>query len=376
MSLIRGDARQIPLRDGVVQTVVTSPPYWGLRDYGTARWEGGDPACDHKTGRNARNDGNRNGEDGFAGNRNLEGHADMGAIYFRVSCGRCGAKRIDAQLGLEPTPEEYVANMVAVFREVRRVLRDDGTVWLNLGDSYATGTSKPSTNSPSVDVGYWRSQDGMGRRRIDGRECGLKPKDLVGIPWMLAFALRADGWYLRSDIIWAKPNPMPESVTDRPTKAHEYIFLLAKSERYFYDADAIREPHLGPPPSGGRSAHGYEERKWSDRTDGLARPPMTMRDREYNPAGRNRRSVWTINPQPYSGAHFATFPEKLVEPCILAGSRAGDLVCDPFIGSGTVGVVATRLMRRWVGVDLSYQSLSRERTRQRGFALLQLEGTA
>jgi site-specific DNA-methyltransferase (cytosine-N4-specific) len=324
MSLIRGDARQIPLRDGVVQTVVTSPPYWGLRDYGDAN-----------------------------------------------------------QIGLEPTPEAYVASLVAVFREVRRVLRDDGTVWCNLGDCYAGSWGAQSRehagkHAPNISALSANQVKAAQKRTATGslaRTPGAKNKDLLGIPWRVAFALQSDGWYLRSDIIWAKPNPMPESVTDRPTRSHEYVFLLTKQARYYYDAEAIKEPLALSTITDSRQRNEHYEprrvRNYGGRTDGYTTATGVLK---ASGDSRNRRSVWTINPQPYSGAHFATFPEKLVEPCILAGSRAGDLVCDPFIGSGTVGVVATRLMRRWVGVDLSYQSLSRERTRQRGFALLQ--GTA
>lgn len=217
-----------------VQCVVTSPPYWGLRDYG-----------------------------------------------------------IGGQLGLEKTPEEYVEKMVGVFREVRRVLRRDGTCWVNMGDSYWNG----------------------GTARITAPH--LKPKDLVGMPWKLAFALQADGWFLRADVIWAKPNPMPESVTDRPTKAHEYVFLLTKSARYFYDADAVREPHREPWRSGS-----HENRRMAKGGDGLAFTGWDYNRREYNPAGRNLRSVWTIASEPYPEAHFATFPRKLVEPCIRAGTSA------------------------------------------------------
>jgi site-specific DNA-methyltransferase (cytosine-N4-specific) len=213
--ILEGDCAGVlaKLDAGSVQTCVTSPPYWGLRDYGTAAWEGGDEACDHKQGV-ARQDAGRANVDGFNGSSAAD--SDKGAMNYRDECGKCGARRIDSQLGLEPTPEEYVANLVAVFREVKRVLRDDGTLWLNLGDSYA---SNPASGGIGQQEGgdHQRTPD-LGWRRPPG----LKPKDLVGIPWMVAFALRADGWYLRSDIIWSKPNPMPESVTDRPTKAHAY----------------------------------------------------------------------------------------------------------------------------------------------------------
>lgn len=297
--LLVGDCREIlrTLPDASVYCVVTSPPYWGLRDYGH-----------------------------------------------------------EGQLGLEPTPDEYVARMVEVFREVRRVLRDDGTLWLNLGDSYA-GSGK----------GAWANKDG-GQKEVyipdpDSPQAllpkvpdGLKPKDLVGIPWRVALALQADGWYLRSDIIWHKPNPMPESVRDRPTKAHEYIFLLSKSERYFYDADAIKEPtttaneaHLDP----GTNGLGGADRKTG----------ATTRRFGVDPQHRNARSVWTITTRPYPGAHFATFPPELAERCILAGCPRGGTVLDPFAGSGTTGMVATGHGRHAVLIELNpaYADLIRDR---------------
>ena len=248
-------------------------------------------------------------------------------------CGKCGATRVDSQLGLEPTPEEYVANMVAVFREVRRVLRSDGTCWVNLGDSYNTSPPGNKPNTTALSSGLPNSIANQEMRRsaqagIDKTKAtGLKPKDLVGIPWRVAFALQADGWYLRSDIIWSKPNPMPESVTDRPTKAHEYLFLLSKSPRYYYDADAVREPHADPnvvdgvyqnPKAVARPGYVANTQGWVG-NDGKPGGLVTTH-RDYNPAGRNLRSVWSIATQPYPGAHFATFPEKLVEPCVKAGT--------------------------------------------------------
>lgn len=296
--LIRGDARALPIAAGAVQCCVTSPPYWNLRDYGVA-----------------------------------------------------------GQLGLESTPDAYVQSMVAVFREVWRVLRDDGTLWLNLGDSFNAynGGAGPSTSlsrgaqtteRPDLPTGY-------------GLRCkALKPKDLVGIPWRVAFALQADGWYLRSDIIWAKPNPMPESVTDRPTKAHEYLFLLTKNQRYYYDKDAICEPYQDATLKRGKSirqvaADGHKTYRFNGE-------PL---DAESVERGRNARSVWSISSQPYRDAHFAVMPEKLVEPCILAGSKPGDLVLDPFAGSGTVGVVARRYARRFIGTELNpiYIGMARKR---------------
>jgi len=318
--LHEGDAltclREMPA--GSVQTCVTSPPYWGLRDYGA-----------------------------------------------------------EGQLGLEPTPEQYVANLVAVFREVKRVLRDDGTLWLNLGDSFCS--TAPGTR---VDPGAMTGKHvNEGAYRRAATPLGLKPKDLVGIPWMVAFALRADGWYLRSDIIWAKPNPMPESVTDRPTKAHEYLFLLSKSPRYFYDADAVREPSDRPDLIGRATRNMGPQEK----TGGVNGGPNLRNDSDRvgvdycNPAGRNKRSVWTVATQPFPGSHFAVFPPKLIEPCVLAGSlpatsdfsiqtRDGlpqSTVLDPFAGAGTTGVVALRHDRGFIGIELNpeYAEMARNRIR-------------
>jgi DNA modification methylase len=327
LTVYGGDNREVmrALPDESVQCVVTSPPYWGLRDYGTDSWDGGDPACDHRGPprmSESTNIGRSRGKDA-----RLLLHAPSrteATVPFKDTCGKCGAIRQDRQLGLEQTPEEYVAAMVDVFREVRRVLRKDGTLWLNLGDSYAAS--------------------------------GLKPKDLVGIPWRVAFALQADGWYLRSDIIWAKPNPMPESVTDRPTKSHEYLFLLSRSERYLYDADAIREAPAD------RTLEQIEiDRRaglYEQRGDGGIRGTNEHKPAGLNavrnsrfrtmlhPAGRNRRSVWTIATKPYPGAHFATFPEALVEPCILAGtSEAG--ACE------TCGAPLERVVEKRAPMDLS-----------------------
>jgi DNA modification methylase len=368
--LIRGDARQLPLADRVVDCIVTSPPYWGLRDYGTATWAGGDPSCVH-TG--VRPPGIH---DKSATNKGSS------RDFPTLTCRLCGAGRIDAQIGLEATPEAYVAAIVAVFRELARVLKDDGTAWLNLGDSYAGTnqparlTARPATNGRG-ELQIATAADCKGRADLETQH-NLKPKDLVGIPWRIAFALQADGWYLRSDIIWHKPNPMPESVTDRPTKAHEYVFLLSKSERYTYDADAIAEATVGRTPHDltgpGVDAPGSMPQRGS-RSGNLERVYGNGRSRPGSHLGasvpwegrtRNKRSVWTIPTLPYSGAHFATMPPALVTPCILAGCPLGGLVLDPFIGSGTVGAVAEQLGRRWIGLDLSYHALAQRRTAQRG----------
>jgi site-specific DNA-methyltransferase (cytosine-N4-specific) len=383
------DTMRAMIADGVkVQTCVTSPPYYGLRDYGH-----------------------------------------------------------EGQLGLESTPDEYVAAMVEVFRCVRDLLADDGTLWLNIGDSYAgswgnqgrketRGTQRPINADmiTPVNDGRYPSKGSNTGKIPDGS--GLKPKDLIGIPWMLAFALRADGWYLRQEIIWHKPNPMPESVRDRCTKAHESLFLLAKSERYFYDVDAVSEAAVSDHDAGNhthKAATAYEAGATEHRTKaglvayaqrtraqtqravelaqqhGLtdehiaairavgitdAGKAQTTQDgfgkndprvqaladeakaalggyyREFLIAERrNRRSVWSIPTTPYKGAHFAVFPEALVEPCVLAGSRVGNIVFDPFFGSGTTGKVASRLGRHFIGCELNpaYEALQRDRIRERGF---------
>ncbi len=338
-----GDCREV-MRDliaqGVkVQTCVTSPPYWGLRDYGHP-----------------------------------------------------------GQLGLEPTPEQYVANMVEVFRLVRDLLAEDGTLWLNLGDSYAGSGRGGYVGGKSGLQGSIEGQDqsriARGSQLSPGLHAaaaaagnigrawvppppGLKNKDLVGIPWRVAFALQADGWYLRSDIIWHKPNPMPESVTDRPTKAHEYIFLLSKSERYYYDAEAIKEPcESGPSDirkmTEQRERIGGKHKTLNDPFSKASAATNIGRKRSVgSPDGRNRRTVWTVSTKPYSGAHFATYPPELIEPCILAGSRPGDIVLDPFFGSGTTGEVAERLGRQWIGIELNqdYEPLQKARTAQTGLSL-------
>jgi len=307
MGLIQADARNIPLKNESVQCVVTSPPYWGLRDY-----------------------------------------------------------QADGQIGLEATPEEYVSTMVDVFREVWRVLKGDGIVWLNLGDCYATGAGQGFVPGGGGQGNRWKRNTGHwqpNRLKIPG----LKPKDLVGIPWRVGFALQADGWYLRSDIIWNKPNPMPESVTDRPTKSHEYLFLLTKRSRYYYDAEAIKEPSVWGEPNSPRSiksphGQGFTRRAKQDQN---GKRQYTGFDDRYFTKGhlekRNKRSVWTVSTAPFSGAHFATFPPKLIQPCILAGSKPGDIVLDPFCGSGTTMRVAESFNRIGIGCDLTYQDIARKR---------------
>ena len=305
--IINGDCRDVlpTLGAGSVQCCVTSPPYFGLRDYG-----------------------------------------------------------VDGQIGLEATPDAYVAEMVAVFREVRRALADDGVLWLNLGDSYASSppgnktvgvSAKSGLNGVNGSSGKYRETlaAGTATKRDTSKLDGIKPKDLLGIPWLVAFALRADGWYLRSDVIWHKPNPMPESVTDRPTSAHEHVFLLTKSARYFYDADAIREENTSdraPSRKAKKTGAGHAELRTGSAYDGEGED-------------RNARNVWSISTQPYAGSHFATMPAALADRCIRAGSRVGDVILDPFGGAGTTGLVADRLNRNALLIELNpaYRTLAAER---------------
>lgn len=302
-----GDCRETMRRwasQGIkAQTCVTSPPYYGLRDYGH-----------------------------------------------------------EGQIGLEETPEEYIAAMVDVFRCVRDVLADDGTLWLNIGDSYAMASMRGENSKFSGNVGahsgYKEGSVKLGKRSIPS---GIKAKDLIGIPWMLAFALRADGWYLRQDIIWHKPNPMPESIQDRCTKAHEYIFLLSKSQKYYYDFEAIKENAVGARGGAPIKARNPEYRQGDVKSvnDGLANGWQPSED-------RNKRSVWTVTTKPYEGAHFAVFPTELIEPCIMAGAPVGGIVLDPFMGSGTTAQVAQDLGRQYIGCELNpeYEPLQKKRLRQ------------
>jgi DNA modification methylase len=327
------------------QTCVTSPPYYGLRDYGTAKWEGGDVNCDHVESENKHG--------GQRADRNQEGYKKQ----YKDLCKKCGSIREDKQIGLEETPEEYIKAMVEVFRCVWDVLEDDGTLWVNIGDSYAGNNSRASNNG--------RAGFGNAREKVVNRTGeGLKTKDLIGIPWMLAFALRAEGWYLRQDIIWHKPNPMPESVQDRCTKAHEYIFLLSKSAKYYYDSESIKE----------RSIHAGEERSFNSPKKAMRNVDGKVSTGNEHPDAlpteiselKNKRSVWTVNPKPYSGSHFAVFPTELIEPCILAGAPLGGIVLDPFMGSGTTAQVAQDLGRQYIGCELNpeYGKLQKKRTAQ------------
>jgi DNA modification methylase len=386
LTVLCGDAleklRELP--DESVQCCVTSPPYWGLRDYGF---------CGCRKHRVQHESSTLAGTQ--AGTPNHVGPP-------RSDCPICnGSGRIAGmgeQVGLEKTPEEYVSKMVAVFREIRRVLKRDGTLWLNLGDSYAGSGRGMNGDGSSGKINSAKQQSNSGAnldfhdRIVDaggiGRDwvkppVGYKQKDLIGIPWMVAFALRQDGWYLRSDIIWSKPNPMPESVIDRPTKAHEYLFLLSKSRKYFYDAEAISEPvtwddsrlhdpewqpprlerdQIGSPSRGGgplNKRSGNKERKPASArgvpvdgnlngTNGAVAGSVP-----WEGFNRNKRTVWTVTTQPYPEAHFATYPPDLIKPCILAGCPVGGTVLDPFAGSGTTGMVALELGRKAILIELN-----------------------
>jgi DNA modification methylase len=344
-----------------VHCVCTSPPYFGLRDYGTAKWEGGEPGCDHVEVRKPRRDStNISTGNHWKETRGTQPHTDF-AIGYRDVCGRCGATRADKQIGLEPTPAAFVEAMVDVCREVRRILRKDGTFWLNLGDSYAAKGRMRSDEQPHKNqtVPEARLKNGPSVGRVPG----LKPKDLLGIPWRVAFALQDDGWYLRSGVTWCKKSAMPESVGDRPTSATEMIFLLTKLERYYYDADAVREPLAESTIA--RISQNDGHPVWNgDHQRGYPGSPQTLDITRLAPAeGRNLRNFWLLGPEPYPDAHFAVFPTEIPRRAILAGSPADGVVLDPFSGSGTTVLVALRLGRRGVGIELNpkYVALSRAR---------------
>ena len=337
----QGDCLEVlkTLPSDSVNCCITSPPYWGLRDYGTAKWEGENGNCEHTISHYSDN---------------LKPDCDRPVRGDRSLCIKCGAKRIDSQIGLELTPQEYVEKIVLIFREVRRVLRGDGTLWLNLGDTYSAQrwTKKGETTTPA------QPMNGMSdtwRAIAPTKESGLPDKNLVGIPWRVAFALQADGWYLRQDIIWHKPNPMPESVTDRCTKAHEYIFLMTKKPNYYFDNEAMREP--GVMPAGTRGAKGSTERQGQKGVN--ARPP------EYKiyDGFRNRRSVWSVTVKPYKESHFATFPRELIEPCVLAGCPKDGTILDPFGGSGTTAEVAIENGRNALLIELNPEYIELAKTR-------------
>ena len=340
----RNRLRELP--EGSVQCVVTSPPYWGLRDYGTATWVGGDESCSHRRE-------SKKSDKTITGHKNFTEMLGVGDAIYKDVCPRCDAVREDSQLGLEATPTEFVEQLCLVFDEVWRVLADDGTLWLNLGDSYnQTAPNRSGQN------GFGDGRKNRDKRFSVGGVQGLKSKDLVGIPWRVAFALQERGWYLRQDIIWAKPNPMPESVTDRCTKSHEYLFLLTKKAQYFFDHEAIKEPVATE--TGGANIR-FGGNKYGDSDD----PKHATKSGNIYQGSetRNKRDVWTVATKPYAEAHFATYPPELITPCILAGSKVGDIILDPFSGSGTTGAVALQLGRNYIGCELNpeYAALSEKR---------------
>lgn len=346
ITLYNGDCRDVlpQLKRESVQCVVTSPPYFGLRDYGTAQWEGGDAECDHIAKHNKHG--------GQRANRDQTGQI----FTYQSTCGLCGATRKDSQIGLEPTPQEFVGELTNVLLMARDAMRKDGTLWLNLGDSYAGSGKGPSGNLKDHGERHLEHING-------GATYGLKPKDLIGIPWRVAFALQDAGFWLRQDIIWSKPNPMPESVRDRCTKAHEYIFLLTKAAKYFYDGEAIAEPIAYS--SSERLAQNVTAQIGSMRVPGKTNGNMKAVGGDV----RNKRSVWNITTKPYSEAHFATFPPELPETCIKAGTKEGDTVLDPFAGAGTTLIVAKNLGRKAVGIELNpdYCEIIVNRIKQRAF---------
>ena len=381
----RDSLRQMKEEGIKVQTCVTSPPYYGLRDYGTAKWEGGNKSCNHKSAKiksrydYAMQEGSRQSEIA----KNTKG---TDASRWKNKCPDCGALKIDNQIGLEETPQEFIDNLVEVFAGVWDILADDGTLWVNLGDSYARVGGDSSQKGRHWDNRKNNPTTGHNR---NAKDMGVKEKNLLGMPWRLAFALQDFGWTLRQDIIWHKPNPMPESVKDRCTKSHEYIFLLTKNPQYYFDYKAIQEPAIYGDDD--RASRGDSRRNTGmnhiapkkDKRAGEGRISYEGKRTENNTSGgqesfvhinefRNKRDVWTITTKPYSGSHFAVFPTDLIEPCILAGSRVGDIVLDPFFGSGTTGQVSQQLGRKWIGCELNkdYEALQNERVSQQGLELI------
>lgn len=389
--ILIGDCKEVlkEIPDESINCCITSPPYYGLRDYGTGTWIGGDPNCPHRRV-------SKYSEKTITGHHAEELAGNVGDAIYKTVCPLCGAVREDKQIGLEETPEEYIAKLVQVFHEVKRVLKADGTLWVNIGDSYWGSGSRgyDFTNKFSEASKLQQGSKGTinlsNMPKLMGNQGEYKNKDLIGIPWMLAFALRADGWYLRQDIIWHKPNPMPESVKDRCTKSHEYFFLLSKSPHYYFDYEAIQEEanydgrkdtvlkgsqkynndEYFPGGHKQTSASVPRERwKFKNLAD-KGQTPNTMHERRAEGlpdevyAVRNKRDVWSVAVSATKEAHFATYPEKLIEPCILAGCPKGGIVLDPFFGSGTTGRVALGLGRDYVGIELNpeYVEIAERRT--------------
>jgi site-specific DNA-methyltransferase (cytosine-N4-specific) len=389
-TIIPGDALTVlqTLPDSCVDCCVTSPPYYGLRDYGTATWEGGDSSCNHEVVREKGYDRTKQ-----ATNRG-QGRPHKGA------CKRCGAIRVDRQLGLEDTPELYIERLAAVFMEVHRVMKPTGTLWINIGDSYWGGKGYSGSsagryqwdrhnNGKSMTAGY-SNIGGKGIiRPTDKKHEYIKNKDMTGVPWILALTLRNAGWYLRNGNIWVKPNPMPESVIDRFSNAHEYVLLLAKSEKYYFDHEAVREPaaYDGRKDTVMKGSKKYSEgstellqqtfaarahERWPHKTRGYATKEGETGLFPSHHGGsiptyplRNKRDVWVVNTKSYPEAHFATYPQELIVPCIKAGCPENGIVLDPFMGAGTTAIVARKLNRNYLGVELNpkYVALAERRIR-------------
>ena len=319
------------LDNNSIDCVVTSPPYWGLRDYGTAQWQGGDPNCDHQTKRSRGDDIKQGDKQGT----NLGSRPNIQTLC------KCGANRIDKQLGLEPNYQEHIQNIVELFRAMKPKLKDSATIWLNYGDSYAATVNGTKAKDIKND------DRGFVDKPFSTIQGSIKPKDLVMIPNRIAIALQDDGWWIRSEIIWHKPNPMPESVRDRPTSSHEKIWLITKSKKYYYDADAIKEKSISK-----GSVHVHKPGNKADEyvKQGLKTHPAKT---YITPEKKNKRNVWTITTKPCKDAHFATFPKDLIEPCIKAGCPEGGIVLDPFGGAGTTGIVAQSLNRTAILIELN-----------------------
>lgn len=360
-TVIQGDCLEVlkTLPDKSIDCCVTSPPYYGLRDYGTGKWIGGNPDCPHKRM-------SKFSENTITGHGQEELRGNVGDAIYKSVCPLCGAIREDKQIGLEETPEQYIEKLVQVFREVKRVLKDDGTLWVNIGDSYWGSGSRgydftgKMSEASKLQSGSKGTENLSNIPKLVGKtDSGIKNKDLVGIPWMLAFALRSDGWYLRQDIIWHKPNPMPESVKDRCTRSHEYIFLLSKKPHYYFDYQAIQEDAVCKDDKRLNKGRITYDGKWASSDDENLQDCFVMVTEK-----RNKRDVWSVTTKAVKEAHFATFPEELIKPCILAGCKRGGVVLDPFFGSGTTGRVSISLGRNYLGIELNedYIDISDKRT--------------
>jgi len=353
----RDSMRQMA-KDGIkVQTCITSPPYYGLRDYGTANWIGGDKNCDHVEKIQAHG-GERSNRD------------QTSQIFtYKGICKKCGAKSEDLQIGNEQTPKEFIDNLVEVFACVWDVLCDDGTLWVNLGDSYYNYRPGKGQRVVANSIASQKASEFEHSAKRGNKLDGYKEKDLMGMPWRLAFALQDFGWTLRQDIIWHKPNPMPESVTDRCTKSHEYIFLLSKNSKYYFDNESIKEEAISGTDLGLLRS---KKQAKCNHPSIIKRQNLGIDSKTAGDDMRNKRDVWTVNTKPYKGAHFAVYPEELIEPCVMAGSRVGDIVLDPFFGSGTTGAVAQKLGRQYIGCELNpeYESLQKERLQQTAMELI------